>query len=38
MNLDKKQNSPFLYTILQFLQGNYIFELAKSIHMGIFEK
>ena len=50
MNLDKNTKLPIsLYYIFsvnisvkiypkQFLPGNYIFELAKSIHMGIFEK
>ena len=50
MNLDKKNKIPhFLYYIFsvkisvkiypkQFLPGNYIFELAKTIHMEIFEK
>ena len=50
MNLDKNTKLPIsLYYIFsvnisvkiypkQFLPGNYIFELAKTIHMGIFEK
>ena len=50
MNLDKNTKLPIsLYYIFsvnisvkiypnQFLPGYYIFELAKTIHMGIFEK